>query len=118
MRTAEKTYPTDSMVAEKPKPSLGDRLAKEREQTRPDLCVTCNNSATCMYLKNKKSPIYECEEFDGYAVPPTESMPFLSPKVEKAGNAEFKGLCVNCESRETCTFPKSEGGIWHCEDYK
>ena len=30
---------------------------------------------------------------------------------------EYEGLCVNCANRETCLFPKSEGGVWHCEEY-
>jgi len=30
----------------------------------------------------------------------------------------YKGLCVNCENRETCRLAKSEGGIWHCEEYR
>jgi hypothetical protein len=30
---------------------------------------------------------------------------------------EYKGLCVNCANRETCLLPKSEGGVWHCEEY-
>ena len=29
----------------------------------------------------------------------------------------FKGLCRNCENRETCLLPKSEAGVMHCEEY-
>jgi hypothetical protein len=29
----------------------------------------------------------------------------------------YKGLCVNCANRETCLYPKPEGGVWHCEEY-
>ena len=31
--------------------------------------------------------------------------------------AVYKGLCVNCAKRDTCLFPRSEGGVWHCGDY-
>jgi len=31
--------------------------------------------------------------------------------------SKYSGLCMNCEHRRTCTYPKPEGGIWHCEDY-
>jgi hypothetical protein len=24
---------------------------------------------------------------------------------------------VNCANREKCLFPKSEGGVWHCEEF-
>jgi NADH-quinone oxidoreductase subunit E len=30
---------------------------------------------------------------------------------------KYKGLCLNCANRETCTFPKPEGGVWHCDEY-
>jgi hypothetical protein len=29
----------------------------------------------------------------------------------------FKGLCVNCDRRFTCTFPRSESGVWSCDEY-
>lgn len=33
-------------------------------------------------------------------------------------NEEFyKGLCMNCANRHECLLPKSEGGVWHCEEY-
>jgi len=27
------------------------------------------------------------------------------------------GLWAYCDRWSTCTYPKSEGGVWHCEDY-
>lgn len=33
-------------------------------------------------------------------------------------SAEEKDLCWNCQNHETCTYPKPEGGVWHCKDYK
>ena len=35
----------------------------------------------------------------------------------KENSAQYKGLCQTCEYRETCTYPKPEGGVWHCEEY-
>ncbi|MHC4505741.1 MAG: hypothetical protein ACYTFI_20745, partial [Planctomycetota bacterium] len=32
--------------------------------------------------------------------------------------ARYRGLCGNCEERRSCTFPKPEGGVWHCEEYR
>jgi hypothetical protein len=29
----------------------------------------------------------------------------------------YLGLCCNCENNETCQIPKTEGGVWHCEEY-
>ncbi|MCC7292099.1 MAG: hypothetical protein IT449_08580 [Phycisphaerales bacterium] len=36
-----------------------------------------------------------------------------------AANREwFAGLCLTCEKRLTCTFPKPEGGVLHCEEFE
>jgi hypothetical protein len=35
----------------------------------------------------------------------------------KRSGGEHKGLCMNCANRETCLYPKPEGGVWHCEEY-
>lgn len=35
----------------------------------------------------------------------------------KEDESEFKGLCLNCANRHTCLLPRSEGGVWHCEEY-
>jgi len=32
-------------------------------------------------------------------------------------SALYKGLCTNCEKRETCTIPQPDSGIWRCKDY-
>ncbi len=29
-----------------------------------------------------------------------------------------KGLCINCENRDTCKETKLDGSIWHCEEYQ
>jgi hypothetical protein len=35
-----------------------------------------------------------------------------------AGNAkDCEGLCANCANRHTCLLPRSEGGVWHCEEF-
>jgi len=41
---------------------------------------------------------------------------YTKKAVEKV-TEEYKGLCVNCAKRETCTISKPEGGIWRCEEY-
>jgi hypothetical protein len=30
----------------------------------------------------------------------------------------YKGLCANCEKRQTCTLQRPEGGVWHCDEYE
>jgi hypothetical protein len=29
----------------------------------------------------------------------------------------YKDLCASCAKRDSCTVSKSEGGVWHCEEY-
>jgi len=40
------------------------------------------------------------------------------PAVIDKDQDKLVGLCVDCEARHNCTFPKSEGGVWHCEEYR
>jgi len=37
---------------------------------------------------------------------------------DTSNKMEYTGLCVNCIHRDTCTFPKCEGGRTHCEEYE
>jgi hypothetical protein len=90
------------------------------------LCSTCNGASTCTFPRDPERPIMHCDELDSYQgdtvtvkkVAPVEP---AGPKaVSEAAQKElrkYKGLCVNCENRETCTFPKPEGGVWHCDEY-
>jgi hypothetical protein len=32
------------------------------------------------------------------------------------GTTELKGLCVQCARRDSCTYPKPAGGVWHCDE--
>lgn len=38
-------------------------------------------------------------------------------KVVEEETVQYKGLCKNCEKRETCTIPKPKGGVWRCKEY-
>ena len=29
----------------------------------------------------------------------------------------LRGLCVNCDRRYDCTYPKSPLGVWSCDEY-
>lgn len=30
----------------------------------------------------------------------------------------MKGLCSHCKKLDHCTYPKPEGGVWDCDEYK
>ena len=49
------------------------------------------------------------------AVPMTG--PLNNNREPDSHRASFKGLCVNCDHRFTCTLPKPESGVWYCEEY-
>lgn len=85
-----------------------------------DLCVTCNNGPECTSRKNIIRPVYFCENFDDYVQQKTVEVEMeLTPEKAVAEKTlEFTGLCVNCNHRNTCAFPKPDGGVWHCEEYE
>ena len=100
-------------------------MAKIRPQQ--GLCVTCKHEPTCTYRRDSGQPILGCDEYEAYAgtprratgrnfAPPARS-PVLSATEEKYAG-KYLGLCKSCENRGTCTFPKPEGGVWHCEEYR
>jgi hypothetical protein len=91
------------------------------------LCSCCESSLTCSYDRDPKHPVLQCEEFGGILYSPVKTEdPKNNPpsKVRKATlipKISFhpcKGLCMNCEERVTCTYPKPEGGVWHCEEFR
>jgi len=42
----------------------------------------------------------------------------VEPISEEADATKHTGLCSICENRPACAFPKPEGGVWHCEEYR
>jgi hypothetical protein len=87
------------------------------------LCSTCVNAATCMYLKSRRHPVHQCEQFDDYTPPvsvrkanPTIANPGTAPTVPLQLNG-LHGLCSTCDSWKTCVLCQSEGGVWHCDEY-
>lgn len=101
-------------------------LSKEK-QGYTGLCSCCNSLQTCTFLKNPGHPILQCEEFDGIVPSPRKKASRSnllrfnvreSTAKGKDGLGHFRGLCSLCENLRACTFPKPEGGVWHCEEYR
>ena len=89
------------------------------------LCLSCQNTLTCTFLKNSHDAVLQCDEFDGSdSILQKPDRSFHKSMTGSKSNPEnkdlngAKGLCSICEDRETCTYPKSEGGVWHCEEYR
>ncbi|UCC81263.1 MAG: hypothetical protein JSW64_07875 [Candidatus Zixiibacteriota bacterium] len=89
-----------------------------------DLCTTCNYGSDCVRRKHHGKPVLYCEEFDDYQPPrekPTrgfaEYEPYEKTELSRLSEDRARGLCAFCDSQQTCTLPKKEGGVWNCEEY-
>lgn len=95
---------------------------KSTEIEYSGLCSTCMYAPDCFNLMRSKDAILFCEEFDIYPDPGlqinSESLSKNCPVSNEDNDHKYIGLCINCEHRETCTTPVSEGGVWHCEEYE
>lgn len=87
------------------------------ENISESICTTCIHAKTCIYYARSRYPVLFCEEF-------STGLPAVKP-VSKGRTGEkrdhklkARGLCANCELRETCTFPDKETGVWYCEEYR
>lgn len=91
------------------------------------ICLACKKARYCTYPRDPKRPVCHCTEAEDWEEPsvkithdgilkrtskPSDSTPKLD---EDSG--KYKGLCKYCKHREICTFPKSEGGVWRCEEF-
>ena len=89
------------------------------------ICASCNNMPTCFHFA-RRGPAFRCEQFDDHVPrrpnPTPQQKQLRSERAALAAKTRsetrgWKGLCVNCELRSTCTYLKPPGGIWHCEEY-
>lgn len=89
------------------------------------LCMSCNNAPSCFH-RARRGPALFCEMFDDY-VPGTLRIGdrVTSPSADASmavraadeDATKYAGLCMNCDQRRTCGYPRPAGGVWHCEDY-
>lgn len=120
-----------------PQRSNGEDEGKEMTMSETTkylgLCSTCKNASTCTYPRDPERPVHYCCEHEGheecegsvslallrtgniFSLPP--ELVATPPPAERDSGID-KGLCKNCANRETCTFPRPEGGVWHCDEYE
>lgn len=91
------------------------------------LCSCCESSLTCSYDKDPKHPVLQCEEVGAMTRSPAYSgglknnppSNIRKPSFpRKISFQQYKGLCSTCEVVTFCTYPKPDGGVWHCEEFK
>ncbi|MFH1740761.1 MAG: hypothetical protein ABIH23_17270 [bacterium] len=84
------------------------------------ICSTCNSTSACCLRATNDCPVFYCEEFDNYVpvrVFRAQTREWKVEQIPKKHNG-YAGLCIDCVNRDECAFPKSEDGIWHCEEYR
>jgi hypothetical protein len=87
------------------------------------LCMSCRNASVCTFPRDPAMPAFYCEEFEIETpvsdITAEKRQPFVTvPAAGKKDSSGLAGLCIDCEGRKNCSFPKSEGGVWHCEEYR
>jgi hypothetical protein len=107
--------------------------AKPRERARPKLeeygglCAVCSRASSCTYRRQFGEPRLFCDELEGGLAiqkrSADEQIVLLAhsqsgPRNDGDDIGRERGLCGHCENREYCTYPKPEGGVWHCDEYK
>ena len=81
-----------------------------------DICTTCNDGNVCRIPVVSVSGVWHCEQFDNHTPSPAGSR---AVTVVTAGSDTGNyGLYGERYRRETCNNSKTEGGIWHCEEYR
>lgn len=105
-----------------PKRAKEEKIMSEN-RVYTGLCLTCQNAAECTFPRDAARPVWQCEEFMGEGKAPERvSVEGYGPSRTGMIEAEkdlgsWIGLCKNCANRETCRYPKPDGGIWRCEEY-
>ncbi|MEO0071407.1 MAG: hypothetical protein ABIK39_04925 [candidate division WOR-3 bacterium] len=113
---------TQRKVAAKKLPVKRERKQKLERPPLSGLCSTCSHSHGCGYRLRQSQPVVWCEEFESTSVPfveETQSGMAQAPTVAEMHEWDkYKGLCVNCENRDSCQIRNKEIGVWHCEEYR
>ena len=82
------------------------------------ICAACKYGDECVFMADSEGLILQYEQFEPwFPAPEARQAPARARKLPGKERNGYAGLCVNCENRETCTYPKPEGGVWRCEDY-
>lgn len=95
-----------------------------RELQSLGLCPWCSDANSCMNWARAKSPIWYCEQYHDSGPPRGNPHPVFVPDTlvvaepVEVADGQTRGICCNCENMATCLLSTSEGGVWHCEEYR
>ena len=89
------------------------------------LCSNCAYAPACTYPRSNDRPVLQCEEYECSPSGVVPASPAKGSSKARSGRkpggqvtVHLAGLCANCANQDGCTFPKQEGGVWHCEEYQ
>lgn len=84
------------------------------------LCQTCVHAPTCTYPRRDGQSVLHCGEFEGETA--RAAAPSATARVTPPSDATRAepplGLCSNCDLYADCQYPKAEGGVWQCGEYR
>lgn len=122
-RTNQKTEEHERRLPRAPlqTSTMSERSRIANREWYPGLCTTCVHEPACTFPRSEDRPVTTCDEFEG-AVEAKIRQAVESPRFDErfsvANREWFPGLCLTCEKRETCTFPKPEGGVFSCDEFE
>ena len=84
------------------------------------LCTTCVHAPVCTYPHRTGQNVLHCAEFEGETLrsKASSATPRMTTSSDFAPTALPLGLCANCALYPGCQYPKAEGGVWQCEEYR
>lgn len=84
------------------------------------LCTSCVHAPMCTYPRRDGQSVLCCGEFEGEtqrSVAPSATSRVTQPSDPTRAVLPL-GLCANCGLYSGCDYPKSEGGVWQCDEYR
>ncbi len=84
------------------------------------ICLTCLHFAKCVLRPAECSTdgIHFCEEYMTVCLAPVVVTDEKPKNMMKRPPSGLLGLCSDCLCYPSCSFPRPEAGVWHCEDYQ
>ena len=91
------------------------------------ICITCKHRSYCLSFQNglkAEIPIWDCNEYEHNDTEVIMDQPqYRAQAIDDCDSPgettreDIKGLCTNCDNRNSCMLPITRGGVWHCEEY-
>ena len=84
------------------------------------ICSNCIHLNDCRYRMQIDKAFFHCDEHESSRPNETVNLSHSETPADMLTDSDrkYRGLCMNCDNRETCKIEKPETGIWHCEEYR